>query len=198
MILINLLPHRELKRLQRQRAFFAGIVASALFGLVVIMGWFSVLSQWGTKQESRNAFMKAEIGKLDAQIKDIATLRSEIEALRARQTAVENLQTDRNLPVFLLEELVRQTPEGVQIESVRQAGDEVSLTGTATANERISEFLRNASTQSPWLQQPQLVEIRAASATGPEARRVAQFSIRLKLKRPGAQDAAASAPRKAS
>lgn len=199
MILINLLPHREIKRRQRQRAFYSGVVASALVGVLITVLWFTTLTHMSTLQSSRNDFLRAEVGKLDTQIKDIATLRFEIEALKARQTAVENLQTDRNLPVFLLEELVRQTPEGVQLLTIRQTGDEVALTGTAQSNERISDFLRNTANNSAWLQQPQLLEIKSSmsGAPGREARRVAQFSMRLKLKRPGAAESASAAPRKA-
>jgi type IV pilus assembly protein PilN len=121
-ILINLLPHREEKRRQRKRAYFISLALSALVGGAVVLVWYSVLQQMTTAQESRNAFLKAEIARLDTQIKDIATLRAEIEALKARQKAVEDLQTDRNVPVYLLNELVKQTPEGVYLTGVRQNG----------------------------------------------------------------------------
>ena len=96
MILINLLPHREEKRRQRKRAFFVGLGASAVVGAAAIGIWYSVLQQMTAAQVSRNDFLKAEIGRLESQIKDIASLKSEIEALKARQKAVEDLQTDRN------------------------------------------------------------------------------------------------------
>lgn len=198
MILINLLPHREMRRRRRQREFFAGVVGSLVLGAAIVLVWFSVLTQMTGDQRERNEFLKSEVGKLDAQIKDIATLRAEIEALKARQGAVENLQTDRNLPVYLLEELVRQTPEGVYLSSIKQTGDEIALQGTSQSNERISDFLRNTANNSPWLQLPQLIEIRSATAgaaAGREPRKVAQFSMRLKLKRPeAAAPATGSAP----
>ena len=108
MILINLLPHREEKRRQRKRAFFVGLGACAAAGAAVVGLWFSLLQQMTAAQEARNDVLKTEIARLDVQIKDIATLRSEIEALKARQKAVEDLQTDRNVPVHLLNELVAQ------------------------------------------------------------------------------------------
>ncbi|HSM21041.1 MAG TPA: fimbrial assembly protein, partial [Rubrivivax sp.] len=117
MILINLLPHREERRRQRKRAFFIGLGACAAAGAAVVGLWFSVLQQLTSTQEARNDFLKTEIAKLDVQIKDIATLRAEIEALKARQKAVEDLQTDRNVPVHLLDELVKQAPEGVYLTS---------------------------------------------------------------------------------
>lgn len=198
MILINLLPHREERRRQRKRAFFVGLGAAALGGLVVVGLWYSVLQQMTSAQQSRNDFLKAEIARLDAQIRDIANLRAEIDALKARQAAVENLQTDRNLPVYLMDELVRQTPEGVYLTSIRQTNQVIAITGVAQTNERVSEFLRNTLYNSPWLERPELVEIKAVTAAGPnkEQRRLFEFSMRVTLKRPQAQapGGAASAP----
>lgn len=205
MILINLLPHREEKRRQRKRAYFVSLGLSALVGAAVVLVWYSVLQQMNSAQESRNAFLKAEIARLDTQIKDIATLRSEIEALKARQKAVEDLQTDRNVPVYLLDELVKQTPEGVYLTSVKQNGQVVSLSGVAQTNERVSEFLRNALYNSAWLERPELVEIKASSvnSTSREQRRLFDFLMRVTIKRqqgapaPGIP-ASGAAPAKAS
>ena len=184
MILINLLPHREEKRRQRQRAFFAGLVACAVAGVVIVGLWYSVLQQMSSAQQSRNTFLQAEIARLDTQIKDIATLRSEIEALKARQKAVEDLQTDRNTPVYLLNELVKQAPEGVYLTSIKQNAQVVAVTGVAQTNERVSEFLRNTLYNSPWLEKPELVEIKVAAAAGSrEQRRLFEFSMRVSLKR---------------
>ena len=120
MILINLLPHRQEKRQRRKVAFFAGLGVAAVAGLAIVGIWYLVLQQMIDNQQQRNRFLSTEIAKLEAQIKDIATLKAEIEALKARQKAVEDLQTDRNVPVRLLNELVKQTPEGVYLTSVKQ------------------------------------------------------------------------------
>jgi type IV pilus assembly protein PilN len=156
--------------------------------------------QMTSAQQARNAFLKAEIARLELQIKDIATLRAEIDALKARQKAVEDLQTDRNVPVYLLDELVKQTPEGIYLTSVKQQGQVVLVTGLAQTNERVSEFLRNTLYSSPWLERPELVEIKtatpapgAAATANRDQRRLNEFSMRLSLKRPQAP-AAASAP----
>ena len=192
MILINLLPHREEKRAQRKRAFFVGLGAAAVAGLAVVGIWFTVVQQMIAGQQSRNDFLKAEIARLDAQIKDIANLRAEIEALKARQKAVEDLQTDRNLPVHLLAEFVRQTPEGVYLTAIRQNGQLISVTGYAQTNERVSEFLRNTLYNSTWLEKPELIEIKASNVGGRDARRLSEFQMRVTLKRP--QPPAAAAP----
>lgn len=186
MILINLLPHREEKRRQRKRAFFVALGLAALAGAVVVGLWYSVLQQMTAAQVARNDFLKGEIQRLEVQIKDIATLRAEIDALKARQKAVEDLQTDRNTPVYLLDELVKQAPEGVYLTSIKQTGDTVAVVGVAQTNERVSEFLRNTLYNSPWLEKPELIEIKAANVTtaGRDQRRLFEFSMRLSIKRP--------------
>jgi type IV pilus assembly protein PilN len=193
-ILINLLPHREAKRAARKRAFFIALGAAVAGGAVIAGVWLTVVQQMTAAQQSRNAFLSAEIKRLEVQIKDIATLRAEIEALKARQAAVEDLQTNRNIPVYLLDELVKQTPEGIYLTSIKQTGDTVAVVGVAQTNERVSELLRNTSYSSTWLERPELIEIKAANVTtaGREARRLFEFSMRLSIKRPQAPAAAAS------
>lgn len=195
MILINLLPHREEKRRARKRSFFIGVGVAAVAGLVAVGVWYSVLQQLTAAQQARNAFLKTEIAKLETQIKDIANLRAEIEALKARQKAVEDLQTNRNVPVYLLDELVKQTPEGIYLTGIRQNDRVVTLTGIAQTNERVSEFLRNTQYNSKWLERPELVEIKAVNVTtaSREQRRLFDFSMRVTLKRPSAPSPAPAA-----
>ncbi len=206
MILINLLPHREAKRRQRKQAFFAGVAAAAVVGLVVAGVWYLVLQQLMSNQLARSQFLKDEIARLDVQIKDIASLRAEIDALKARQKAVEDLQTDRNTPVRLLDELVKQTPEGVFITAIRQTGYQVLVNGVAQTNERVSELLRNLLYNSAWLEQPDLVEIRSVNlptAGSKETRRLFEYQLKVRIKQPvtpaaAAAASAASGPAKAS
>ena len=136
-------------------------------------------------QQNRNNLLKSEIAVLDKQIKEIAGLEDEIASLRARQKAVEDLQSDRNMPVHLLNELVRQLPDGVYLTNLRQDGLVVTIQGVAQSNERISELLRNLTDGTPWFSKPELVEIVAQSVSvGPkEQRRVASFTARVQLVR---------------
>lgn len=195
MILINLLPHREATRKRQKDQFFVQLGLSALLGGVVCGAIFTWYQGQISSQQDRNMFLQGEIQKLDAEIKDIANLQREIASLRARQTAVENLQGDRNLPVHLLDELVAQLPDGIYLTSMRQENQSVLLIGVAQSQERVSDLLRNLSNNSPWLVRPELVEIVAAQTTagGRGARRVSNFSIRVSLKRPSATPAAGAA-----
>lgn len=198
MILINLLPHREEKRQRRKVAFFAGLGVAAGVGVAIVGIWFLVVQQLTSAQQDRNAFLKAEIAKLDVQIKDIASLNAEIESLKARQKAVEDLQIDRNVPVHLLNELVKQTPEGIYFSSIKQDGQSLNVVGVAQTQERISEFLRNTAYNSEWLVKPELIESKSAAVTGAnkEQRTLYAFSMRMAVKRPQDKAAApaASAP----
>ena len=185
MILINLLPHRELARKQQRVIFNQSLGLAALLGGLVAALVFAAFGAQISAQQGKNKLLQSEITRFDAQIKDIATLQTEMTALRARQQAVEDLQADRNLPVFLLTELVRLLPEGVFIASLRQDAQALTVLGAAQSNERVSELLRNLGNQSPWFARPELVEIVAGTqALSPrDQRRVANFTIRVRLVR---------------
>ena len=185
MILINLLPHREAARKRRREAFFVSLGASAVVGGIIagaIFGWYEVQI---SNQQGRNATLKTEITRLEGQIKDIENLQGEIAALRARQQAVEDLQADRNLPVHLLNELVKQLPDGVYLTSMKQENQVVTITGTAQSNERISELLRNLAGNSPWIAKPELGEITAGAVqlSPRDTRRVSNFTLKVRLLR---------------
>ncbi len=194
MILINLLPHREEARKRRRDSFYVSLAIAALIGGFVAGAVYVFYQSEMSRQNGRNNFLTSEITKLDLQIKDIAQLQTEIAGLRARQQAVEDLQADRNLPVYLLNELVKQLPDGVYILNMRQDNQTVAIQGVAQSQERVSELLRNLANNSPWLTRPELVEIVAGNVTlSPrDVRRVANFTVRVRLKR--ASDIKAATP----
>ncbi|MGQ3092687.1 MAG: PilN domain-containing protein [Roseateles sp.] len=202
MILINLLPYREERRKRRKAAFFAGLGLAGLVGAGIVVAVFLLLQFLTSEQQSRNQFIQAEITRLEAQIKDIADLKTEIESLKSRQRAVEDLQTDRNTPVQLLNDLARLAPEGVYLTAIRQAEKVVTVSGIAQTNERVSEFLRNVSRSSEWLEQPDLIEVKLANVTTNtrDQRRLLDFSMKVSIKTPPRENApgtpGASAPKK--
>ena len=213
MIMINLLPHREERRKRKKIAFYAGLGVAAVCGLAIVGVWYLIVQQVIAGQKQRNEFLTTEIAKLDVQIKDIASLKAEIASLKARQKAVEDLQIDRNVPVHVLNELVRQVPEGIYITALKQDNQTLSVAGIAQTQERVSEMLRNTAYNSEWLVKPELVESKATTVQGAnkEQKRLFDFGIRLTVKRPqdtpvvasqaaaaGAIPAAASAPASAA
>jgi type IV pilus assembly protein PilN len=202
MIRINLLPHREARRKQKQSAFVALMALGGLAGaaLVMLVGGYNA-SQIATQNE-RNLVLKNANAELDKKIGKIANLKAEIEGLKARQQAVEDLQGDRNQPVYLLDELVRQMPQGVYLKSFKQEGQKVTLNGVAQSQERVAELLRNLSGNSPWLERPSLAEVRAAAlGQGKTGRKVVEFNLDVSIKRArekeeGAKPAAGAAAAK--
>ena len=195
MILINLLPHREAARKRKREAFYISLGVSALAGGVIAGAIFLWYAAQIANQQDRNMVLQTEIKRLEGQIKDIATLQEEIAALRARQQAVEDLQADRNLPVHLLNELVKQLPDGVYVTNVKQENQVVAIQGVAQSNERVSELLRNLGNNSPWLTKPELIEIVSSNValSARDQRRVSNFNIRVRLLRASEAQKAASA-----
>ncbi len=199
MIKINLLPHREEKRKQKRSAFFAMLILGGVLGAAVVLLVGGYNASRISIQGERNLAIKNANAELDKKIGEIATLKQEIDALKARQQAVEDLQGDRNQPVYLMDELVKQAPEGVYLKSFKQEGQRVSLVGYAQSQERVSEMLRNVSTRSPWLERPDLIEARLANiGTGKTARKVVEFTMVVGIRRQRDKDAALAAAAAAS
>ena len=146
--------------------FFALLGLSAIVGGVIVLAVGGFIANNISDQNLRNTFIKTENTKLDTQIQEIATLKQEIDALKARQQAVEDLQSDRNQPVYLMDELVKQVPEGIYLKALKQSGQRIVLNGYAQSNERVSELLRNLSNNSTWLERPDLVGNPCRAARG--------------------------------
>lgn len=184
MIRINLLPHREEKRKARRQQFYAltGMV-SVLAGLIVFLV-YTVIAGYISNQESNNEFLKKEIAVLDKQIDEIKRLKEQTQALLSRKQIIESLQRDRAEAVRLLSELAKQMPEGVYLRSVKQSGQRINLGGYAQSNTRVSALMRNIEA-SPWLEKPQLIEIKAV-VLGKQ--RVNEFTMNASIKRPPAQE----------
>lgn len=189
MIRINLLPYREAAKKARRNQFFTLVaLIAALGGLVVFFG-YSLIEGYISNQQGKNDFLKKEIAVLDKQIEEIKGLKEQTAALLARKQVIESLQRDRSDTVYLLLELAKQIPEGIYLKSAKQDGLRITLSGYAQSNARVSTLLRNIE-NSPWLEKPQLVEIRAAASGN---RRLNEFVMIVSLKRQKADDAAKAA-----
>ncbi len=183
-IRINLLPHREQKRQARQRQFFTLMISLAILGLAVIALVHGILAAQIESQESRNRALTAEIAKLDLQIKEIDRLRDQIQAVLARKQVVETLQGNRSEAVHLLDQLVRQLPDGIYLRSIRQVGPKVTIIGFAQSNARVSTLMRNIEA-SPWLTSPELVEIKLVPMPGAKdtTQKINEFTLGFRIKR---------------
>ena len=168
MIRVNLLPHREMRRKQQQTQFYI------MLGTVVAIGaaiWGVVhfyLEEQFDNQVNRNKYLQAEIAKLDKQIAEIQKLKDQTASLLARKQVVETLQSTRSEVVHLLDQMVRQLPDGVYLRSIKQAGSRVTIAGLTQSQARVSTLMRNLES-SPHLESPGLVEIKAATISGQRA-----------------------------
>jgi type IV pilus assembly protein PilN len=179
MVRINLLPHREQRRQSRQRQFVSLGIGLAILGLAVVGLGHVVIAARIDNQNSRNNLLKTEIAKLDEQIKEIDRLREQTQALLARKQVVETLQANRAEAVHLLDQLVRQLPDGLYLKSVKQSGARVTLVGYAQSSARVSTLMRNIE-NSPWLTAPELVEIKSVAL---DRQKVNEFTLALQVKR---------------
>jgi type IV pilus assembly protein PilN len=187
---INLLPHREERRKASRKHFAIVAAMTAVLGGAVVLLVHGFYAAKVSEQASRNDFLKKETAKLDKDIEEIKKLKDEIAALLSRKQVIETLQADRAQTVYLLDQLVRQLPDGVYLRSITQRGLRVNLLGYAQSNARVSTLMRNIEASS-WLEAPKLNEIKA---TVVNTKRVSEFNLDLSLKRaqaPSDKDAAA-------
>jgi type IV pilus assembly protein PilN len=177
-IRINLLPHRELKRAARQRQFIllGSLAVVAAIG-VVLLG-YGINTARIEDQNDANRLLKAEIVKLNKQLEEIKALREQTQALLARKQVVETLQANRAEFVHMLDQLVRQLPDGVYLKTVKQTGNRVNLSGYAQSSARVSTLMRNLDS-SQWLGPSDLVEIKSAAVNN---LRVNEFSLNVQIK----------------
>jgi len=182
---INLLPHRAERRARAKKHFALVSGLAAALGLVIVLAVHITYADLISNQEGRNQFLKSEIGKLDKEIAEIDKLKDEIQALLARKQIIETLQADRAQTVHLLDELVKQMPEGVFLKQITQKGMKVQLVGYSQSNARVSTLMRNIEA-SRWLGEPELIEVKAAPL---DKRRVSEFTMFMSLKRAPAEPA---------
>jgi type IV pilus assembly protein PilN len=189
MIRINLLPHREIRRKQQQKEFFIMLGVIAGLGATVWFTTHSFLNGQLEEQNGRNTYLETEIAALDKQIEEIKKVQEQTTALLQRKKIVESLQANRAETVYLLDQLVRQLPDGVYLKGVQQKGGKVAINGFAQSNARVSTFMRNLES-SPYLEKPSLVEIHAVTD---KASRLSEFSLSVSLTR-GREDSAGKKP----
>jgi type IV pilus assembly protein PilN len=194
MIRINLLPHREIRRKQQQQQFFILLGGVIVIGAVV---WFVVhtyLDEQHDLQMSRNKYLQDEIVKLDRQISEIQKLKDQTAALLARKRVVETLQGNRAEVVHLLDQLVRQLPDGVYLKSIKQSGPRVTINGFTQSQARVSTLMRNLES-SPQLENPGLLEIKAVTLSG---QRINEFLMNINVTRAKVEDDSKKAARPAA
>lgn len=192
MIKVNLLPHRQIKRAERQREFSLMATLVAIASAAILFVSWSYIHNKIQAQQARNQRLQDEMVRLDKEIVIIGSLKEQIQHVLERKQIVEGLQSDRNQAVQILDELARQLPEGVFLKSIKQLADEIELKGVADTNARIATLVHNLSTAAI-MHNPNLVEIKAnQNALG---NKEYEFVLRVSLKRETvAEDASKQKP----
>jgi len=179
---INLLPWRAERRKARQKEFVSMLGLAALGGVLASFLIVTYYSGRISNQTGRNEYLRAEITKVDTQIKEIEELDKKKGKLLARKEVIEQLQANRSQMVHLFDSLVRTIPDGVTLTSIKQEGEILTLGGRSQSNARVSTYMRNLE-GSGWMTSPDLnvIEAKAGNAGLPY-----EFNLKVKLANPNA------------
>lgn len=186
MIRINLLPHRQIKRAERQREFNLMLVGTLILGVVIVFMVQTFIGASIDAQVNRNTRLEQANAQLDQQISEIKELKNEIGAVLERKQVVENLQTNRSQTVMVLDELSRELPEGMFLKSIKQQGGVITIEGIADTNARVAALVRNLSS-SPAMESPSLVEIKSATVNGMKQNDFI-MNVNIKIRQPDSAD----------
>jgi type IV pilus assembly protein PilN len=189
-IRINLLPHREQRKVRQRQALIASVAGTLIGALVIVAAGHFIIAGMKDNQAARNQFLKQEIAKLDLQIKEIEELKAKTNSLLNRKKVVESLQNNRAETVHLFDEMARRMPDGVYLTSLKQTGDQLSLVGMAQSSARVSTLMQNLQ-GSARFDTPTLIEVKAATK---DNYRASQYSMNVKQITPKPEAAGAETP----
>jgi type IV pilus assembly protein PilN len=113
---------------------------------------------------SRNDYLKTQIAVLDKQITEILDLEEQKKRLQARITVIEQLELSRPEIVHVFDQLVRTTPDGIYLTSVKQTERKIELKGVAQSSTRVASYMRNIDS-SEWMSDPALQILETKDAT---------------------------------
>ncbi|MCK8516850.1 PilN domain-containing protein [Methylonatrum kenyense] len=181
---INLLPWREERRRRRQQAFLGMLGAAVVIGAGIWFAGLTYLNQQIEHQENRNDMLRAEIRELDRQITRISELEATRDQLNARMEVIQDLQRGRPQIVHMFEEMVLTLPDGLYLNSLRQQGDRLTLSGVGQSNARVSSYMERLEA-SDWLRNPELdvIEVRREDGL-----RLSDFTLRTQQTSPLTSD----------
>jgi len=182
MVRLNLLPWRDARRQRNKRLFLIYGLAAVLATLGAAIASYLVIDGMIQTQEARNAFLTAEIAKLDKQIKEIKEIEKKKADLVARMDIIQELQRIRPEIVHLFDEIVTAMPEGVFLTGIKQSGRNVILEGRAQSYSRVSDLMRSIKA-STWITNPTLNIIKDQSKGTTD---LSQFELQFQQQRPPA------------
>lgn len=186
MIKINLLPHREEKKIVHRRQFQWMAILTAIVTVGIAGLTYIVIDSMINAQNARNAYLNAGIESLNKEIAAIETLKQEREVLLTRKRLVEELQKSRGDAVRIFDQLIRHTPDGIYLSKFDQKGSQITLMGYGQSMARVSDYMTSL-VQSNVFTNASVVE---TQSTEVEGKTVTSFILTVEIK--GLPSAAAS------
>lgn len=191
MIHINLLPIKEQQaEVARRREI---IIASAVLGfaLLTLLGSYLYQSYQLTSLEKELAGLRTELQALNAKVKEVADLQVKIKDLRGKQKIIDDLNNKKSGPVLVMASLSLATPASLWLTDLRESGGNVTMNGLAADNETVANFMRSLAT-SKHFAAVELIE--TTQGVGPTAA-LKKFAIKARVvyRQPNPPPAAAKA-----
>src|SRR5690349_3384558 len=164
---INLVPWREAERKRKRQEFGVGAIAALMLAAFISFAVNWQMQSAIDEQMERNQYLQTQIAQLDKQIAEILDLEAQKTRLQARITVIEQLELSRPEIVHVFDQLVRTTPDGIYLTSVKQTDRKIELKGIAQSSTRVASYMRNIDS-SEWLTDPalQILETKGATDAG--------------------------------
>ena len=160
LIKINLLPYREEIKQRKRQQFKILMLSSLLIGVGLSAIAYLAINNAISDQESRNAFLEAEITKLDNDLGEIKKLQQEKENFLAKKQKVEELQEKRSQAAYIIDSLNVVIPDNTFITSLdAENPTSYKITGRAISDNKIAMFMRSLPSTGIFMQ-PELLEIK--------------------------------------
>lgn len=160
LIKINLLPYREEIKQRKKQQFKILMLSSLLIGVGLSAIAYLAINNAISDQESRNAFLEAEITKLDNDLGEIKKLQQEKENFLAKKQKVEELQEKRSQAAYIIDSLNVVIPDNTYITSLdAENPTSYKITGRAISDNKIAMFMRSLPSTGIFTQ-PELLEIK--------------------------------------
>ena len=160
LIKINLLPYREEIKQRKRQQLKILMLSSLLIGVGLSAIAYLAINNAISDQESRNAFLEAEITKLDNDLGEIKKLQQEKENFLAKKQKVEELQEKRSQAAYIIDSLNVVIPDNTYITSLdAENPTSYKITGRAISDNKIAMFMRSLPSTGIFMQ-PELLEIK--------------------------------------
>lgn len=177
MIRVNLLPVKELlAAIRRRRELTIGGIVLGIAGLI-IAALFAHQYYQLISLNSELATLRSEIQALNTKVKQVGDLQTRIKEFTAKHKVITDLKRKKAGPVGVMQSLSDATPTRLWLTEFKEIGGRLSMNGIAADNQTVADFLK-ALAKYPYFRDVELVETAQSSQdAGPYKR----FAIRASV-----------------